>query len=117
MSLMPLSMCEGLFRRNEIQHHLPLVVDHFVKYPIGVLEDVSIRVGDLYMPVDFVMLEIEEDTCTLITLGRPFLAIAGCHIDVKNDKLSFDVWGDHVEFNMFKASKFPSISESGIALM
>ena len=28
----------------------------------------------------------------------------------KNGKLSFDVGDDHVEFNLFKASKFPSIS-------
>jgi len=29
---------------------------------------------------------------------------------VKNGKLSFDVGDEHVEFNLFKASKFPSIS-------
>jgi len=28
---------------------------------------------------------------------------------VKNGKLSFDVVDDHIEFNLFKASKFPSI--------
>jgi len=30
---------------------------------------------------------------------------------VKNDKLSFHVGDEHVEFNLFKASKFPSISD------
>jgi len=34
-----------------------------------------------------------------------------CHIDVKNSKLSFDVGDDHVEFNLFKASKSPFISD------
>ena len=29
---------------------------------------------------------------------------------MKNGKLSFDVGDEHVEFNLFKASKFPSIS-------
>ena len=48
---------------------------------------------------------------TPIILGRPFLAAAGCRIDVKNGKLSFDVGDEHVEFNLFKASKFPSISD------
>ena len=48
---------------------------------------------------------------TPIILGRSFLATAACRIDVKNDKLSFDVGDDHVEFNLFKASKFPSISD------
>jgi len=58
-----------------------------------------------------VILEMEEDMRTPIILGRPFLATAGCQIDVKNGKLSFDVGDEHVEFNLFKASKFPSISD------
>jgi len=67
------------------------LMDCFVKYPLGILEDVPRTVGDLYMPVDFVILEMEEDMCTPIILGRLFLATAGCRIDVKNGKLSFDV--------------------------
>jgi len=63
------------------------------------------------VPVDFVILEMEEDMRTPIILVRPFLATAGCRIDVKNGKLSFDVRDEHVEFNLLKASKFPSISD------
>ena len=63
---------------------------------MGVIEDVPIKVGDLYVPVDFVILEIEEDMRTPIILARPFLATAGFHIDVKNGKLSFDVGDDPV---------------------
>jgi len=37
------------------------------------------------------------------------LATAGCRIDVKNGTLSFDVGNYHVEFNLLKAAKFPSI--------
>jgi len=82
-----------------------------MKYPVSILEDVPIKVGDLYVPVDFVILKMEENTRTPIILGRLFLTTAGCRIDIKNGKLSFDVANDHVEFNMFKASKFPSISD------
>ena len=46
-----------------------------------------------------------------IILGSLFLAIVECHIDVKYGKLSFDVGDEHMEFNLFKASKFPSISD------
>ena len=62
------------------------------------------------MLVNFVILQMEEDKCTLIMLGRPFLATTGCHINVKNGKLSFDVGDDLVEFNLIKASNFPSMS-------
>ena len=80
-----------------------------MKYSMGVLEDVPIKVGDLYVPVDFVILEMEEEMLTPIILMRPFLATVGCRIDVKNGKLSFDAGDDHVEFNLFKAFKFTSI--------
>ena len=39
-------------------------------------------------------------------LGGHSWPLLGCRTDVKNDKLSFDVGDDHVEFNLFKASKF-----------
>ena len=62
------------------------------------------------MLLDFVILEMEEDTSNLLFLGglcRP----PQVSIDVENGKLSFDIGDDCMEFNMFKASKFPSISE------
>jgi len=108
---MPLSLCEklelGEMRPTTISLQL---ANRFVKYPVGVLEDILIKVGDLYVLVDFVILEMEEDMRTLIILGRPFLATAGYRIDVKNGKLSFDVRDEHMEFSMFKTYKFPSIS-------
>jgi len=71
VSLMPLCLCEKL----ELGEMSPttislLLADRSVKYPVGVLEDVSIKV--------------EEDMRTPIILGRPFLATARCQIDVKN---------------------------------
>ena len=78
---------------------------------MDVLEDVPIKVGDLYVQIDFMILEMEKDTRTPIIPGRPFLATARCDIDVNNGKLSTDVWANHVEFNLFKAYKFPSISD------
>jgi len=79
LSLMPLSLCEklelGELRPTTISLQL---ADRSVKYPMGILEDVPIKVGDSYVPVDFVILEMEEDTRTLIILGRPFLATVGC---------------------------------------
>jgi len=95
---MPLSMCKkldlGEMRPTIISLQL---VDCSVKYPVGVLEDVPIKVGDLYVSVDFLILEMEEDTHTRIILRRSFLATIGCHIDVKNGKLTFGVESDHVE--------------------
>ena len=112
MSWMPLSLCKkwklGEKRPTTISLQLK---DRSVKYLVGVFEDVPIKAGDLYVPVDFVILEMEEDMRTPIILDRPFFATARCQIDVKNGKLSFDVGYEHVEFNLFKASKFSFISD------
>ena len=63
MSFMLLSMCEKL----ELGEIRPTTIslqfaDRSVKCPVGILEDVSIKVEDLYVLVNFVILEMEEDT-------------------------------------------------------
>jgi len=68
--MMPLSLCEklklGEMRPTTISLQL---ADRYMKYPVGVLEVVPIKVKDLCVPVDFVILEMEEDTRTPIILG------------------------------------------------
>ena len=49
----------------------------------GVLEDVLIKVGKFIFPVDFVVMDMEEDTQVPLLLGRPFLATGAALIDVK----------------------------------
>ena len=73
---------------------------------MGILEDVLIKVGDFYVPIDFVVLDMAEDPCTQIILGIPFLATTGCKIDVKEGKLAFDVGEHHAEFGLFKDFEF-----------
>ena len=92
--LMPHSMCKKLDLRELRPTTISLqLADRSVKYPMGVLENVLIKAGDLYV-YQFVILKMNKDTSTPIILGRPFLATTGCPIDVKNGKLSFDVRDD-----------------------
>ena len=79
-----------------------------VKYPVGTLEDILVRIRKLLIPVDFIVLEMEEDVETPIIFGRPFLATAGAIIDVKNGKLTLKVGEEEVEFNLSKVTKYPS---------
>ena len=48
-----------------------------------VLEDVLIKVGKFIFLVDFVVMDMEEDTKVPLLLGRPFLATRATLIDVK----------------------------------
>jgi len=103
VSLMPNSIFKRLSPGELSPTSISLqLVDRFIKYHMGILEDVPIKVGDFYVPIDFVILDIAEDSRTQITLGRPFLATAGCKIDVKEGKLTFDVGEHHAEFGLFK---------------
>ncbi|KAL0286852.1 UNVERIFIED_CONTAM: hypothetical protein Sangu_2469500 [Sesamum angustifolium] len=83
-----------------------------VKYFIVILEDVSIRVDKFFTLVDFIILEMEEDTQISMILIRPFLATVGAIIDVRSRKLFLNVGDVKVEFNMSSFTKYPSFSES-----
>ncbi|XP_056688367.1 uncharacterized protein [Spinacia oleracea] len=72
------------------------MTDDSVKYPLGVLEDVTVRVGKFYIRVDYVVLDMQEDTQIPMILCRPFLHIAGAIIDVKSGKLTLSVGDDKV---------------------
>src|ERR1043165_5344266 len=59
------------------------LVDSSVKKPLGKIDDVLIIVNDNYVPVDFIIMDIEcEPSCPVI-LGRPFLRTVGAVIDMK----------------------------------
>ncbi|XP_009768298.2 uncharacterized protein [Nicotiana sylvestris] len=45
-----------------------------LKKPLGVIDDILIKVDRFYFPADFVILDCEMDVEILIILGRPFLA-------------------------------------------
>jgi len=83
-----------------------------VKYPLGVLEDVPLQVGKFFIPCDFVVMEMEEDSRIPIILGRPFLATAGAMIDVKNGKLTLQVGDEKVEFSLPQVMTSPTSGDS-----
>ncbi|XP_074315340.1 uncharacterized protein LOC141651531 [Silene latifolia] len=97
VSVMPYSVCEKVNMGHLKVTNVTLqMADGTVKRPLGVLEDVSVKIGKLFIPVDFIVLDIFEDTQIPIILGRPFLHTAGAIIDVKQghivDESMFDYW-------------------------
>ena len=47
-----------------------------------------IKVGKFIFPVDFVVMEVEEDTQVSLLLGRPFMTTRATLIDVKKGELT-----------------------------
>ncbi|XP_058003988.1 uncharacterized protein LOC110659532 [Hevea brasiliensis] len=113
VSLMPLSICEKLKVGDLKPTTISLqLADRSIKYLVGILENVPLKVGKFFIPVDFIVLEMEEDVRMPIILGRPFLATAGANIDVKNGKLKLTVGEEEIEFNLFQHSKEPAVMNS-----
>ncbi|XP_015935241.1 uncharacterized protein LOC107461281 [Arachis duranensis] len=54
-----------------------------IKYPLGVVEDLLVKVGPFIFPTDFVIIDMEEDKNACMILGSPFLATAKALIDVE----------------------------------
>ena len=79
--------------------------DRTMTQPKGVLEDVLIKVGKFIFPVDFVVMDMEEDTKVPLLLGRPFLATGAALIDVKKGELTLWVGEEAVHFNLNKSLK------------
>ena len=60
-----------------------------VKWPVGILHDVLVKVADFILPTDFVVLDYEVDFEVPIILGRPFLATGRVIVDMKCNQLKF----------------------------
>jgi hypothetical protein len=68
--LVPTSMCLQL-------------ADQSIRYPIGIAEDIPIKIREFFIPVDFVVLDMQLDSKVSLILGRPFLSTTNAHIDVE----------------------------------
>jgi hypothetical protein len=71
--------------------------DNSILYPLGIAEDVPVKVGHHFIPIDFVVLEMGEREKPLI-LGRPFLKTMGATIDVGKGEIMFDINGERSSF-------------------
>ncbi|CAM8987406.1 unnamed protein product [Rhodiola kirilowii] len=64
------------------------LADRSCRLPKGILKDVPVRVKNIYIPADFIVLEISEDTDIPIILGRPFLYTARVVIDMNRGSIA-----------------------------
>ena len=75
----------------------------------GILEDVLVKVGKFIFLVDFVIMQMEEDTQVLLLLGRPFLATGAALIDVQKGELTLRVGNEAVHFNINRSLEHPDV--------
>ena len=79
-------------------------------HPEGILEDVLIKVKKFVFPVDFVVINMEEDKLVPLFLGRPFLSTGAALINVKKGELTLRVGDEAVHFNLNHSLKQPELN-------
>ncbi|KAL4337572.1 hypothetical protein AHAS_Ahas12G0123600 [Arachis hypogaea] len=105
-------MSVAMMRKMKIEEAKPTkmalqLADRSFKFPHGVVEDLLVKLGDFIFPVDFVVLDMQEEAKTSIILGRPFLATAGAVIDVQKGDLILRLHNKKITINVFKAMSYP----------
>ncbi|XP_024015918.1 uncharacterized protein LOC112089174 [Eutrema salsugineum] len=101
VNLMPHSVAVSLGMTDFKPTKISLILaDRSKRIPIGVLEDVPIKVGDCIIPTDFVVLEYGEEPKDPLILGRSFLATAGAVIDAKHGNLDLHLGDTIMTFKM-----------------
>jgi hypothetical protein len=74
------------------------LADSTVRYPAGIAEDIPVKIQGYFVPVDFVVLDMETTKESLLILGRPFLSTAGAQIDVGAGEIHFNINGKEEKF-------------------
>ena len=88
------------------------MADKSLTYPRRVIKDVLVKVAKFIFPVDFVVLDMEEDREIPLILGRPFLATERALIDVHSGNLTLRMNDEEVRFNIYHTMKFPDVGQS-----
>ncbi|GJS58744.1 reverse transcriptase domain-containing protein [Tanacetum coccineum] len=104
INLMPYSLYAALSGTTLKPMRMSIrLANHTYQYPMGVAENMLVQVGKFVFPVDFVILQMEEDDRVLLILGRPFLHTTDAIIRVKKKELNLGVREDRVTFLINKA--------------
>ena len=75
INLIPLSVAKKLSLGDPTPITVTLqMAGRTMAKPEGVIEDVLLKMGKFIFPVDFIILDMEEDSQVPLQLGRPFLA-------------------------------------------
>ncbi|XP_070045466.1 uncharacterized protein [Nicotiana tomentosiformis] len=114
INLMPYSV----FKTLEIRQPRPTsmrvkMVDHTMKRPLGIIDDVLVRVDKFILPENFVILDCEVDYEVPIILGRTFLPTGKALVDVEAGELTFRVGDEKVVFHVCKSIRQSNSNEDG----
>ncbi|GAV66342.1 hypothetical protein CFOL_v3_09852 [Cephalotus follicularis] len=90
------------------------LVDRSLKILKGFIEDVLVKVDEIYFPVDFLVLDMEthaNEKLQLIILGRPFLATTNDCINCRSGAMDISFGNKKLRINIFNTQIGPQGEE------
>ncbi|GKA81209.1 putative reverse transcriptase domain-containing protein, partial [Tanacetum coccineum] len=103
VNVIPKSIFEHLkLARLKKADMLVEMADMTKRSPIGIVENVLVKIDKFLFPSDFVVMNMLNTCNETMILGRPFLATIHAEIDVFNREISLGIGGDRVTFDMDK---------------
>ncbi|GJQ89757.1 DNA-directed DNA polymerase [Tanacetum coccineum] len=112
INLMPYTMYNKLDLGEPKATRMSLkLADRSIQYPRGIIKNVLIKVDKFVLPIDFVILDMPEDSRVPIILGRLFLETARAMVDVLNKKITLRVGDDEVFFDVDQSIKRPTTKD------
>ncbi|GJX65483.1 reverse transcriptase domain-containing protein [Tanacetum coccineum] len=115
INLLPYSVWKNILLPELTPRYMTLeLADRSISRPIGVVEDVFIKVGKFHFPVDFVVVNFDVDPRVPLILGRSFLKTGRALIDVYVRELTLRVGNNAVTFNLDQTSRYSSNYDNSV---
>ncbi|GJU32963.1 reverse transcriptase domain-containing protein [Tanacetum coccineum] len=84
------------------------LADRSITKPIGIAEDVYLKIGKFKFPADFIVVDFDADPRVPLILERSFLKTGSALIDVYEGELTLRVGKEAITFNLDQTSRYSS---------
>nr|GEU71857.1 reverse transcriptase domain-containing protein [Tanacetum cinerariifolium] len=82
------------------------LADRSISRPVGVVEDVFVKVGTFHFPADFVVVDFDADPQVPLIFGRSFLKTGRALIDVFKGEVTLRVGKEAITFNLDQTLRY-----------
>nr|GEZ36305.1 reverse transcriptase domain-containing protein [Tanacetum cinerariifolium] len=107
INLMPLSVWEALSLPELTPTCMTLeLADRSVSKPIGIVKDVSFKVGVFHFPADFMVVDFKPDPRVPLILRRCFLKTGRALIDVHKGELTLRIENEAITYNLDQTVRY-----------
>nr|GFC45347.1 reverse transcriptase domain-containing protein [Tanacetum cinerariifolium] len=107
INLMPFSVWKRLSLPDLTPTCMTLeLADCSISRPVGVAEDVYVKVGSFHFSADFIVVDFDADPRVTLILGRSFLKTGRTLIDVFEGELTLRVGKEAITFNLDQTSRY-----------